>query len=351
MSYKNLNILLLLILVITGCIPDSDIGLQTSETPLHPTSEEATRQVPTLPAKQLQLTYIENQGIDFEELYTMDITCINSNQICFGEPSLVFSTFPATPDDKSKPIGYTSGYSWSPDGKGIAISAGGDIFIGDMDTQEWNNITKSIRVIESDPVWTLDGKYIFYRGCSYEVYNGCRLLYFNRGNDETSILLDAINASIDSYSVSPDGQTIVYTPSNKDGKGYSQLFISSLDGSNSRQITSGEGNSVMPSFSQDGRQIVFVRTSNLNDADSNPRSKIIVKDLVSGDEKEFAENFDGEIYSPTFLSVENWIVFYSFDVNLSANIIAVSIEQNNLIQVTNNDFQNVNPSWRLLSEP
>jgi Tol biopolymer transport system component len=351
MSYKNLSILLpLILLIITGCIPDSDFGIQISDTPPRPTLEEATRQVPTLPAKQLQLTYIQNQGSGFEELYAIDITCINNNQICFGEPSLILSTFAATTDDKSKPTGYTSGYSWSSDGKRIAISAGGDIFIGDMDTQEWDNITKNIGVSESDPIWTFDSKYIFYRACSYEVYNGCRLLRFNRENDEASILLESISSSIDSYSVSPDGQTIVYTPSNKDDKGYSQLFISNLDGSNSRQITSEEGNSSMPSFSPDGQQIVFVRTSNPNDADSGPRSKIIVKDLASGDEKDFAENFDGEIYSPTFLSVENWIMFYSFDISRSASIFAVSLEQNKLLQVTNNNFQNVNPSWRLLSE-
>lgn len=350
MNYKKLSIFLPLILLITGCIPDSEIGIQTSKAPLHPTLEEATKQVAALPAKQIQLTYIQNQGSGFEELYAMDITCISSNQICFSEPNLIFSTFTAVADDKSKPIGYTSGYSWSPDGKRIALSAGGEIFVGDVDTQEWNNITRSMEVIESDPVWSLDGKYIFYRACSYELYNGCRLLYFNQENNEISNLLESVNASIDSYSVSPDGQTIVYAPSSKDDNGYSQLFISSLDGSDSRQITSGEENSIMPSFSADGQQIVFVRTNNPNNTDSVPRSKIIVKDLASSNEKAFAENFGGEIYSPTFLSVENWIMFYSFDINLSASIFAISLEQNNLFQVTNNDFQNVNPSWRLLPE-
>jgi TolB protein len=71
---------------------------------------------------------------------------------------------------------------------------------------------------------------------------------------------------ISSYpALSPDGQTLVFQ-SNRTGRW--ELYTSKPDGSELKQLTNMPGDNVIPSWSPDGKQIVFARSANpSNDSD------------------------------------------------------------------------------------
>ena len=100
-----------------------------------------------------------------------------------------------------------------------------------------------------------------------------------------------------------------------------------------------------PTFSPDGPRIAFVRSNNLLYPYSTDESDIIVKDLVSGKEKNLTQGFDGLATSPLFSPDGEWIVFYAFDNRLHTNVFLVSLTQEINIQVTQGN-EETSPSWR-----
>ncbi len=356
MNRKNLIISFLIITWMSGCIPQPNIEYPMMQTTIQPVlgyENDITPTPLTIPtslatstplAKTLQLTfehYDKKEG--FSEIYYMDILCLTENQICLGEPTLIFSTLLMTDADKNKPKGYISGYSWSPEGNRVVISVGGDILVGDIDANVWSNVTHSTGVIESHPIWTRDGRFIFYHACSYDLYGGCRVFYYDN-EDKLSFLVESITNSVDFYNVSPDGQTIVYTKS--DEYGYSQIHQTALTSSSSHQVTFEEANCKTPSFSSDGQRIVFVCTTHVNFVDESPISEIFIKELLPGNVTKINRKFDGEIFAPIFSPDDNWILFDSFDVDSRANIFAISITSNDLIQITQDNLPGIDPAWR-----
>ena len=67
--------------------------------------------------------------------------------------------------------------------------------------------------------------------------------------------------NISDLHVSPDGKTVVFlvtTPDLPRAKRNSHIWAMDLDGKNPRQLTKGDQSELSPSFSPDGRQILFV---------------------------------------------------------------------------------------------
>lgn len=320
----------------------------TTQTQISPTSTIINSTL--TPTSKLQITYVQiKENKNFTDFYTIDITCRSLDNICFGSPKLLFRSLEASSSEQSKPKGWIADYSWSPDGKRIALISNRDILIGNTDTQEWTNITNTPNVDEYELKWTSDGKFIYYIACSRD-YSGMCLPEFYRSDptgQENLALLQSMSQYMNSFDLSPDGKEIVYSIT--ESQGYYQLYRANLDDSKIRPITSGSINISTPSFSPDGLKVAFVRFNYLSNVNSRRQADIIVKDLISGSEKNLTENFNGEVSSPDFSPDGEWIVFYSFDTELNTNIFLVSLEQGDIVQVTQGN-EEANPAWRWFSE-
>jgi Tol biopolymer transport system component len=215
------------------------------------------------------------------------------DKVCFGGSKLLFATLTMPSSEQNKPKGSLTDYSWSPDGNRIALISTGDILIGDISKQSWTNITNSLDVDEYQPKWSSDGNSIYYRACprtiegNYGGHGVCQLYRSDLTGKTELILLNSKSDYYNSYDVSPNGEQVVFTLA--DDEGYDQIFLSTLDGSNSRQLTMGQINFSTPSFSPDGKKIVFVRFEKLVSADSDLQSDIILKDLEIGEEENLTE--------------------------------------------------------------
>lgn len=145
----------------SGCSELATNPLDSSTPTTVQTNPTNTIEISTsLPPSKLQITFIDYKS-DFTEFYAVDITCAENDNLCFDDPKLLFKTLPASNSEPNKPTGLIDGYNWSPDGDKIVLSANKDLFIGDMNTEEWENITNSPDVEEYHPKWSQDKRYIY----------------------------------------------------------------------------------------------------------------------------------------------------------------------------------------------
>ena len=293
-----------------------------------------------LPSSNLRITYTRlYEDQIFSEFYEIDVTCITNIEICVGEPKLLFRSLNVPNNENDTPKGFITDYSWSPDGKKIALVSGRDILVSDIETQNWVNITHNSDIDEYDLEWSPDGKALYYVVCSRD-YSGMCLPEFHKSDpkgEEKSTLLSSISKYINSFDISPNGTEIVYSITTN--QGYDQIYKANLDGTKMTQITSGDINNNKPSFSPDGQKIAFVRYYYRVKAD------IIVRDIISGDEIILTENFENESFFPAFSPDGNWILFHAFDQDLNHNVYVVSLESGNIIQITENN-ESGSPAWR-----
>lgn len=343
MKKQRLVVFIAVVLVYTlGCSakatrqPDS---MLTSTVQAPPTMAEE----PTLlisPPGKLQITYAQIDGALNTEFFAIDIACFNDDDLCFGKPTSLFKISYDAGNDSGMPSGLVTQYDWSPDGSKIALSASKDLFIGDMNTQSWANITNSPDIEEYHPEWSSDGRNIYYLSCTRELeYGYCKLARFDLVERETVIVLDSTDEHVDVFSVSPDGQTVVFNSARA-------LYQSNFDGSEIRQITSTNSKETSPSISPDGRTVVFVRRNGPVHTDSV--SDIILRNLTSGEEWNLTEDFDAEASSPVFSPDGNWVVFEGYGSDRTYNAYILSIDRKVIIQVTRGNIDKLSPSWRLL---
>jgi Tol biopolymer transport system component len=342
MKFK-LCIFMAFLIILIGCLPNP--------AEIQPSPTAVTKQVSLTPTNKLQLTYIQNND-NFGELYVSDINCMTRDEVCFGEPKLLFGTLTMPNSEQNKPKGLLTDYSWSPDGNRIALVSTGDILIGDMNMQSWKNITNSSDADEYQPKWSSDGNSVYYRACprtiegNYGGHSTCRLYRSDLTGKVEFNLLSSKGDYYNSHDVSSDGQKVVFTLT--DNQGYDQIYLANLDGSDSRQITEGQINNSAPSFSPDGKKIIFVRFNKSGGANSLLQADIFLKYLETGEEKSLTEEFDGDVFAPVYSPDGKWAAFSSFDTELNANIFIVSLEQESIIQVTQGN-EETRPAWRWFS--
>jgi Tol biopolymer transport system component len=295
-----------------------------------------------------QITYIRVYAEqNFSEFYTVDILCMLLDQVCFRKPQLLFTSLVMPNPQKKMPKGLLSDYSWSSDGNGLVLVSAGDIMLGNMSSQSWINLTNSPSVDEYAPVWSPNGMHIYFLSCKEgaEGFKTCSLARTD-ASGKNFMFLFSPQAGINDYAISPDENIVVFSQPN--GIGNDWLYQTSLDGKNIRQITMGDFSENSPSFSPDGKKIVFVRTNRLNQSTSSQiETDIIIKDISSGNELNLTKSIPDEPASPRFSPDGQMVIFYAFNTNLKTNIYLVSSSGGEtLFRVTQDNEEAALPDWR-----
>ena len=160
--------------------------------------------------------------------------------------------------------------SWSPDGSRLAILAyrqgAPGIFVADVASGSLTRVTSNPdqHVLDLDPAYSPDGERIAF----------ARSRLVGRGGSSTDVAavfvvgvdgsglhrLTAWRAGTATPTWSPDGRSIVFQRGNLTSAPRSQLYVIGADGTGLRQLTSGpDAAAIWPSWSPDGQRVVFTR--------------------------------------------------------------------------------------------
>ncbi|HON18819.1 MAG TPA: PDZ domain-containing protein [Salinivirgaceae bacterium] len=243
----------------------------------------------------------DQQTIVFEKggyIYTFDVKSRNIKKI---EITIADDQIYARNQwvDASKRI---SNVDLSPDGERVVFSARGDIFTLPRESGITRNLTKTSNAHEREGFWSPDGKWIAYlsdQSGEYEIYiqahdgktpaqkitsNNSTYLYsiqwspdskkilFNNRNGELqyvdietkkiTLVAKGIHSLIYNYTWSPDGQWISY--STNDSNRFSVIYVFNVTTQKTNQLTDGWYDSYSPTFSSDGKYLLFVSERDFN---------------------------------------------------------------------------------------
>jgi imidazolonepropionase-like amidohydrolase/Tol biopolymer transport system component len=171
----------------------------------------------------------------------------------------IFGTYPA--------------YDWTPDGRSIVIWAGGKIWRVDaasgvpaeipFTARVSQRITDAVRFPQQVAPDRFDVRMLRWVTVSpdqrHVVYNALGRLWVKQLPDGAPRRVTRQDQGWELFpSWSPDGRSLVYTTWSDDELGAVRTVR--LDGRGARKLTSDPGHYVEPSFSRDGRQVVYRRT-------------------------------------------------------------------------------------------
>jgi imidazolonepropionase-like amidohydrolase/Tol biopolymer transport system component len=165
-------------------------------------------------------------------------------------------------------FGTYPGYSWTPDGKAIVITAGGKFVRVDVQAKSATPIPFNARVSQRvadavrfpQKVFAERERTRLHRWAKRSgeriVYSALGKIYVKEGNGEPRRLLNS-NYLEYSPNFSPDGRRITYVTWSDAEKG--AVWTADADGSNARRITDKPDQYANPAFSPDGRRIAYLK--------------------------------------------------------------------------------------------
>ncbi|MGA9581593.1 MAG: amidohydrolase family protein [Allosphingosinicella sp.] len=213
-----------------------------------------------------------------------------------------------TPRRVAEGLAYEHQPRFSPDGRRIAFTSdrgGGDnIWIMNVDGTDKRQLTKEDFRLLNQPSWSPDGRFIaakkhFTTGRSlgtgevwlYHVSGGGGVPLVKKPNEQHQ-------KELGEPTYAPDGKSIYFTRNVTPGPIFEYAQNSNtnlfeiqryeLETGDVTTAVSGAGGSVRPAPSPDGKMIAFVRRE-------RARSKLYVKDLVSGEERKIYDDLDQDM--------------------------------------------------------
>ncbi|MBU1683594.1 DUF5050 domain-containing protein, partial [Patescibacteria group bacterium] len=235
-------------------------------------------------SKLVTREYINEPGKKYNILVT-----INSDEA--NRKELTGSDFNA-----SNPI-------WTPDGKSIIFSSNDEVFIIDSNG---NNLTK---LLNNGFVWDISSngaQFIYSSFNNSKMEDECFIYHMENG------LSEKLAYGGQNMSFSRDGNFILFDARTDDNR---EIFIMNSDGSDLRQLTSKQGDNFCPSFTPDGKKIVFT-SMRIDDL-----MKLFIMD-IDGTNQERIPNFDAApsnlTWAPTgqYFAVQSGLGhIYIMDIN------------------------------------
>lgn len=254
-----------------------------------------------------------NTSTGFKELYLIDYDGENLKRLTADKNLAILPRWSPSGDE----IAYTSFQSGNP-----------DIYLYSMS----RGIIKAIslrRGLNSCASFSPDGKQIVAT-LSHE---GSPNLYLLDRQGKIIRRLTKVKAADTSASFSPDGQKIIFT---SDRPGWPQIYMIDTDGSNLKRVTES-GYCDAPVWSPTGDKIAYSRGTDKGKHD------IIVQDLVSGNVIQLTENA-GNNENPSFSPDGRFLVFSSTR-DKKRELFIASVDgsiQKKLAEIPGNSFT---PSW------
>jgi dipeptidyl aminopeptidase/acylaminoacyl peptidase len=195
---------------------------------------------------------------------------------------------------------------WSPDGKKIAFTTGGQLWTMDSDGDHKDQVTK-ISTGAAAPVWSPDGKWIAFTS---DVYPDCADDDCNKKRDETNEA-SKVKAHITTRLL------FRHWDEWRDAK-RTHVFVVSSKGGDARDITQGDFDSppyaaasgVDFAFSPDSTELAYLRNPDKVEATST-NSDIYVVSLNGGSAKNITQSNHGYDVGPIYSADGRFIVYRS----------------------------------------
>ena len=213
-----------------------------------------------------------------------------------------------TPKRIAEGLAYEQQPRFSPDGKRIAFTSdrgGGDnIWIMNLDGSDKRQLSKEDFRLLNQPSWSPDGRFIIAKKhftTQRSLGTGEVWLYHVSGGGGVPLVKrasDVLQKELGEPIFAPDGKSLYFTRNVTPGPIFEYAQNSNTDlfhidryeletGETSTAV-SGVGGSVRPTPSPDGKLIAFVRRE-------RTKSKLYVKDLVSGEERKIYDALDQDV--------------------------------------------------------
>ena len=142
---------------------------------------------------------------------------------------------------------------------------------------------------------------------------------------------------VSSPAFSPDGDQVVFSARSR-GRVDSDIFVSELDGSGRRQLTSHPSIDTSPSWSPTAQQIAFV-------SDRSGTPQVWMMDIDGSNTRRLVDR-DGHCDSPSW-SPDGSHVLYSWQAPRRSkhDIFVIQVVTGNILQLTSGRGSNENPHW------
>jgi TolB protein len=198
------------------------------------------------------------------------------------------------------------------------------------------------RSIKSNPVWSPDGSQLVYESQPYTGGNKQDLVLIRLDNRvRLPLTTGQMGARYPAFS--PDGTRIAYVSRVTD-EADTELFIMNADGKQVTRLTDNLLDETAPSWSSDGRQIVFGQPVDQNTV--HPRTDIFIMDVATGTTRQIG-SASGRIPVDLAWSPDGRQIAFVSDQDIPGrpNIYVMNADGSNVRRLTTSLKQDTHPSW------